>query len=235
MILARILFFALVLRPSLALFAGINLLGREHLPAQGPAILAANHNSHLDAPAIMAMFPLAMLGRLRPVIAGDYFDRSCNAMRLLASLFGVISFRRDVPSGHRRFIEECSAALRRGEILILFPEGTRGEPERRSACKCGIGHLARRHPKVPVIPVFLRGFGRVLPRGARLPVPHFCAAAIGSPLYGGTDVVETTRAFNAALSRLEHHLLCFQAGGAERLTSITATAGTEFNGPILGH
>ncbi len=215
MIYLRVLLFTLAVRPFLALFAGVVLLGGERLPVRGPAIVAANHNSHLDALAIMAMFPIAMLGRLRPVIAGDYFDRSSSVKWLLANLLGVISFDRTGRLGHRRFLEKCSTALGRGEILILFPEGTRGKPERRSACQPGLGHLARRFPKVPVIPVFLSGFGRVLPRGSRLPVPHFCAAAVGSPLFGGKDVAATTNAFSNALSRLEQRLRLFRAKGSK--------------------
>ena len=53
------LFFALVVKPLVLIVLGINLKGREKLPLKGPAIIAANHNSHLDALVLMSLYPLA--------------------------------------------------------------------------------------------------------------------------------------------------------------------------------
>jgi 1-acyl-sn-glycerol-3-phosphate acyltransferase len=95
----------------------------------------------------------------------------------------------------------ASAALARGEVVILFPEGTRGEPERLASFKSGVGHLARRHAGVPVVPVFLHGLGKSLPRGAFVPVPFFCDVFVGEPLPGGTEpkalVADLTRSMAA--------------------------------------
>ena len=71
----RLLHLAL-LRPFVLGYLGLNLYHRDRLPRAGPAIVVANHNSHLDTLVLMALFPVAMQNKLRPVAASDYFLRS---------------------------------------------------------------------------------------------------------------------------------------------------------------
>ncbi len=179
----RLAFFVLLVRPFIYLIIGLRLRHRRRLPSTGPAIIIANHNSHLDALVIMCLFPLSLLPKLRPVAAADYFLDHGGALAWFArQIIGIIPLRRGSGQSGSDPFAECHQALAEDAILILFPEGTRGEPEQLGPLRKGIAHLAAPHPQVPVIPVYLYGLGKSLPRGDWLPVPFFCDVLIGHPL-----------------------------------------------------
>jgi len=199
----RLLFFALLVKPFVLIILGVNIKRPEWLPRRGPAILVANHNSHLDTVVLISLFPLRMLHAVRPVAAADYF--LCNSLLAWFALrvIGIIPLSRSGRTfGHEHPLAPCVRALERGDILILFPEGTRGEPERRARFKSGVAHLAKCRPDVPVVPVFMRGLGKALPRGEALFVPWICDISVGEPVAWQENKNSYMRALQERFDRL---------------------------------
>jgi 1-acyl-sn-glycerol-3-phosphate acyltransferase len=200
--LLRFLFFAVVVRGVILVVMGLTVRNRQRLPEDGPAVLAGNHNSNLDALAIMSLMPLRLLPKLRPVAAMDYFYTSSFRGWFANNIIGIIPVKRGSGKEGGNPLKLAEEALDRGEILVIFPEGTRGEPEALQAFKKGIGHLARARPKVPVMPVFMHGLGKTLPRGSKLFVPFNSIVSIGPPLYGKESYDEFVAELAASMTAL---------------------------------
>ena len=178
----RTLFFALFVRPLVLVMLGLNVRNREKLPVTGPIVLVANHNSHLDAVALMSLFPLRMLSKLRPVAAQDYFFRNPLLRWFALRVIGILPIDRHMKSKRIHPLADINDALKRGDIVIIFPEGTRGNPEQLGNFKAGIAHIAKKNPEVPVIPIFMHGLGKALPKGEGLLVPFFLDIFIGEEI-----------------------------------------------------
>ncbi len=178
----RYLFFLLLVRPLVLVVLGLNVRHGARLPRRGPAIVVANHNSHLDTFALMTLFPQRRLADLRPVAAADYFLKNRWLAWFATRIVGIIPLERRPRGGKHDPLAACDAALRDGRILIFYPEGSRGEPEQLADFKSGAAHLAKRHPEAPVVPVFLHGLGKALPKGEAVLVPFFCDVFVGEAL-----------------------------------------------------
>lgn len=183
----RALAFWLLAKPFVSLVLGTRVHGLKKLPASGPAILAANHNSHLDTLVLVTLFPTRLLPKLRPVGADDYFLQGRFRRWFALRVARVLPIDREPHAKQIHPLTPCLEALDRGEILIVFPEGSRGEPEARGPFKTGIAHLAKSRPCVPVHPVCLGGTGLALPKGEALFVPRVCRLSIGDPLHWTGD------------------------------------------------
>jgi 1-acyl-sn-glycerol-3-phosphate acyltransferase len=195
------LFFAIIVRPLIWVVLGLNIRHYERFPQQGPMIIVANHNSHLDTLVLMSLFPLSCLPKVRPVAAADYFLRNSWIAWFALNIIGIIPIMRKKTADVDPFTMVYQA-LAQEDIVILFPEGTRGEPEQMSQFKSGIAYLAKNCPQVSVIPIFFHGLGKALPRGEMLFVPFFCDVFIGEPLQWQGDKENYMKELDLAMHRL---------------------------------
>lgn len=179
----RLLFFLLIVKPFLLLAVGVNVRRSDRLPTTGPALIVANHNSHLDTLVLMSLLPWRSWHRVRPVASADYFLRDRWRAWFTTRVIGIIPVAAGGGRPQAEVLGPVRAALLAGDIVIFFPEGTRGEPERLGKLKTGIAWLAEQLPSVSIYPVYLHGLGKVLPKGDWVPVPFFCDAWVQEPLY----------------------------------------------------
>ncbi|HEX7765743.1 MAG TPA: lysophospholipid acyltransferase family protein [Nitrospira sp.] len=180
-------FFVLIVRPLVLIVIGLNIRHRARIPLKGPAIVVSNHNSHLDTLVLMTLLPWPLLRQLRPVAAKDYFLSNRVLAWFALNIMHIIPLEREIIDRHQDPLAACSEALQNGDILILFPEGSRGDPEQMGTFKTGIAHLAKRNPEVPIIPIFLHGLGKALPKGEAILVPFFCDVFIGESISWSGD------------------------------------------------
>ncbi|MEM7336047.1 MAG: lysophospholipid acyltransferase family protein [Chloroflexota bacterium] len=169
----------LIIRPILNVLVGINIKNQHRVPKDGPMIVVANHNSHMDTAVLMALFPLNVLYKVRPIAASDYWLKNRAIGWFATHIVNIIPIDRRRKEKQNDPLSPIADALTNGDIVIMFPEGSRGEPEQMSEFKSGVAHLSRRCPDVPVVPVFLRGMGKTLPRGTSLFLPFFCDVIFG--------------------------------------------------------
>lgn len=174
-------FVELYARPFLFKTSGCRVYHRERLPADGPAIIVANHASLVDAMLIQFLYPGSMLSSVRPTGARDFFQRSVlgyfAATHILRMCFVDRGSGNEAKAGKDIFAE-LRSPLAAGQILVFFPQGTRkaGAP-----FETGIFHLARSVPHVPIIPVRIEGTREMMPAGTRWPRAHPITVYVGKP------------------------------------------------------
>jgi 1-acyl-sn-glycerol-3-phosphate acyltransferase len=204
--LLRLLFWILIARPLVLVVLGLNVRHHERLPAQGPAIVVANHNSHLDTFVLMSLFPLRRLGSLRPVAAADYFLRNPLLAWFTLNIVNMIPIERAAKGKLAREadpLQQCASALMAGDILLVFPEGTRGETETLAKFKGGVARLKEQFPAVPVIPIYMQGLGRAMPKGEIALVPVVVDVFVGAAVAWNGNRPDFTRAMEEAVLALK--------------------------------
>jgi glycerol-3-phosphate dehydrogenase (NAD(P)+) len=154
-----------VLQPFFHLYFRLSRIGREHVPADGPFIVAANHRSFLDP------FVIATIAR-RPlyyVAKRELFEKRWQGWLLNA----LGAFPVDRGNSDAEMLETARTILARGDSVLIFPEGTRIRPGALGRPRRGVGRLAL-ETGVPVLPVAVIGTEdvrrrwRIRPRKVRI-------------------------------------------------------------------
>ena len=170
---------ALILRSWLRVYHRFEVTGKEHLPQDGSFVLIANHASHLDALCLLSCLPLAKLHRAFPAAAADYFFSSVPRSAFSATVINALPFERQLKGGQSLTV--CSELLANpGNILIIFPEGTRSPDGKLGRFRSGVARLVTGR-KIPVVPAWLEGAGKAWPKGAPIPYPKRLRLRIGPP------------------------------------------------------
>jgi 1-acyl-sn-glycerol-3-phosphate acyltransferase len=150
-------------------------------PKAEQRIYFANHQSHFDWVLIWASLPRELRAMTRPIAARDYWTSSPFKHWLTREVFNAVYVSRQRTDDEDP-LEPLMEALRNGDSLVIFPEGTRGNQDDPAPFKAGLYHLAEAFPGVQLIPAWIDNVQRVMPKGEVVPVPILCSVTYGAPL-----------------------------------------------------
>ena len=154
--------------------------GLENVPSAGGAILASNHLSFSDS----IFMPLMVKRRVTFLAKSEYFTGTGVKGRVKAMFFrgmGQLPVDRSGGKASEAALTSGLRVLRRGELLGIYPEGTRSPDARLYRGKTGIARMAL-ESRLPVIPIAMIGTEKVQPIGKKLPNIHRVGIIIGKPL-----------------------------------------------------
>ena len=149
------------------------------MPDTRRRVYFANHTSHLDFVVLWAVLPRVVRRCTRPVAARDYWERGPLRRWLARRVFRAVLIEREHITQSCNPLEPLAEALRAGESLILFPEGTRHCGPDIGEFKSGLYHLLRVATDAEAVPVYIENLNRVLPKGETLLVPFLCSVTFG--------------------------------------------------------
>lgn len=170
---------ATLIRAWLRIYHRLQVIGSENLPRDGSFVLVANHCSHLDALTVLSAMPIRKLHRVFPAAAQDFFFVSIPRLTVAAIVVNALPFNRQ--GNIRQSLSLCRHLLENpGNVLLLFPEGTRSTTGELGEFKSGIG-LILAGTRVPIVPCWLDGTYRAWPKGSWFPRPRRVRLVIGKP------------------------------------------------------
>ena len=202
--------------PPMRLFVRLEVRGLEHLrDLDGPVVFAANHQSHLDTPAILAALPARWRYRLAPAMLKEFFaahfhpdryplsERLTNSLNYyLASLFFAAFPLPQREAGARQTLRYIGEVIDAGYSVLIFPEGKRTDHGEILPFQRGVGMIASRLD-VPVVPVRLEGLERILHHRWVFPRPGRARITFGEAMsLKGNDYAAISAEVEAAVRQL---------------------------------
>jgi long-chain acyl-CoA synthetase len=181
--------------PPMRLFVSLEARGLEHLRGlEGPVIFAANHQSHLDTPAILQALPPKWRYRVAPAMLKEFFaahfhpdqftfkQRLTNSLNYyLATLFFAAFPLPQREAGARQALRYIGDVVESGYSVLIFPEGRRTEAGEIAPFQRGVGMIASRL-SVPVVPVRIEGLETILHHSWILPRFGRAKVTFGAPI-----------------------------------------------------
>ncbi|WP_422083760.1 lysophospholipid acyltransferase family protein [Ulvibacterium sp.] len=197
------LIYSIFIRGFLKLIVGVKFGDSKFLLNEEQFIIVANHNSHLDTMSLMASVPRQLIHKIKPVAAQDHFGKT-KLQEKFSNFFInslLIPRKRDKENPDNDPINKMVRALENGSSLILFPEGTRGEPEKEQPLKPGIGLVLSQRPDIKYVPAYMTGMGKAMPKGDNLIVPTSATL-----IYGQLAKIKTTEV-DGILKQIENDFI----------------------------
>lgn len=153
--------------------------GVNRLPKRGAFLLCGNHASHLDAPAILAALPRETALRTSTAAAQDVFADHPIRNFFAKLLTNCLPIERNAEFA--RGLRTLESVLRRGDPMILFPEGKRSQDGELLPFNVGAAMLSIR-TGAPIVPVYLKGVRTALPRRSLVFSPAYVRVEFGEPI-----------------------------------------------------
>ena len=184
----------------------LTITGIENLQGiDPPVLLAANHASDLDTPAVFTALPTIWRKRIAPAMRADYFGSSWKfRLQFLAAriLYNAFPLPQEM-TGTRRAFEYTAELVRRGYCPLVFPEGRRTRDGRLQSFRPGIGMMAVRL-RIPVVPIYIGGMFQVYSREDSWPKTGPVHVSIGKPMRfsANTRIEDATQAIRDAIVKL---------------------------------
>jgi long-chain acyl-CoA synthetase len=167
-------FVALITR----VFFGLEVIGKEKLPKNGPFILSPNHQSFLDGPVVASQIPWRLFKNMFYVGTSEIFGQGI--FHYLGRTFRLVPV--DPDSNLVNAMRAGAYGLKHGQNLALYPEGERSVDGTPKKFKKGAAILSA-NLKVPIYPVALEGFYDAWPRSKRFPRLAKLSVQFGDPIF----------------------------------------------------
>jgi 1-acyl-sn-glycerol-3-phosphate acyltransferase len=190
-------FTSFMLRGIFRLNGGLEVIGLENIPKVGGALIAANHISYLDPPAIGSVIPRKPTFMARKGL----FD-----IPVLKWFIRHFAFPIDREKPKPSTIKDAVKRLRNGELVLMFPEGRRSDTGELQTAKRGVGMIAHLS-SVPVIPAIIIGSDRALPPDARWIKRAKIVIIFGSPVDFSSLKDETENDGHALHEAISHAIM----------------------------